>query len=318
MESSNKIVESTILFKLSMGLPAQTKQAKSDSIAEYTGEGEGNLRPDEKSNKLVKNLFTNCAELEAIKKLNGNLSNKIRAIAVPSQNMFKDGLYLISLANVERVNTYLESHAVRHAELKQAFIGRYFDLVAEQRGMLTVLFNEDDYDTAETVYNKITVSSNWIRMSFPDTELQGVSMAIYEKESREFKEKIDRTADEVVANLRLGTKAILDKMRYCLTVPKGEKPKAFRASMIANSMEFINFFRSNNFLKDSDLEEQVNRMNALLEGKDADEFTRELKKNTTLREQTLAVVEDIRGSVVEMVARPVRSMVLRPKEKAGE
>lgn len=316
MESSNKVVESTILFKLSFGLPSQTKQAKSDAVAEYSGENEENLRPDEKSNRLVKNLFTNCAELESIKSLNGELYRKVKALAVPSQDMFKDGLFLISIQNIARVNNYLESHAVRHTALKEQFINKYSELVSEQRKLLTVLFNEEDYDTLETVRNKITVSSNWIRMSFPDTELQGVSMAIYEKESREFKEKIDKTAEEVVANLRLGAKAILDKMRDCLTVPQGEKVKGFRTSMIENTMEFINNFRSNNFLRDSELEEQVNRINALVEGKDAEEFTKELKKNVGLREATLATVEEIRGSVVEMVSRPVRSMVLRPKEKA--
>jgi hypothetical protein len=316
--AGNAVANNTILFKLSFGLPSQTKQAKSDSVEVYKGESGDDVdkgRPDEKSNKLVKNLFTNCIELANIKSLNGGLYRKVKAIAIPAKDMFKDGLFLISLANIKRVNDLLERHEVAHNELKIQFVNRYCQLVNEQRKLLTVLFNEQDYDTEETVQNRITVSSNWMKISFPDVELRGASMAIYEKESAEFKRKLDSTADEIISNLRIGTVAILDKMKENLTVAKGEKPKGFQTSMIQNTMEFINTFRSNNFLGDEELETQLSRLQSVVSG-DAEDLTKELKKNVDLRERTLATVNEIRNSVVEMVSRPSRSMILKPKTKS--
>ena len=315
MNDSNKIVESTILFKLSFGLPAQTRQAKSDSVELYAGEsGEiGKERPDEKSNRLVKNLFTNCAELAAIKSLNNNLYRKIQALSVPSQDMFKDSLMLFARSEIVNVNRLIEQHHEKWLTLKAAFVTKYPQLVQEQAKLLTVLFNEDDYDSLETVENRITVTSNWIRFGFPDIELQGVSMSIYEKESREFKEKLDRTGDEVIQNLRLGTKLILDKLKENLTVARGEKPKGFHSTLIENTMESIRLFRSNNFLNDSVLAEQVNKIESLFTGKDADEYTKELKKDTSLRETVLNSVNEIRDVVVEMVKVPSRRVVLKPK-----
>ena len=159
------------------------------------------------------------------------------------------------------------------------------------------------------------VATNWIRVSFPDTELQGVSMELYTKESEEFRNKMNETADEIIGNLRIGAVAVLDKMKENLTVAKGEtKPKCFQTSMILNTVEFINMFRSNNFLGDGELAEQLEKLQSVVSG-DAEDLTKELKKNVNLRDATLATVEEIRNSVVEMVARPSRAMILKPKTK---
>ena len=196
----------------------------------------------------------------------------------------------------------VEEYKEKRISLVNKFVNSYSSSVKASKDYLGGLFDLSDYPAQEEVKNSFYINSSYIEMGLPN-QLKTVSPEIFEREKKEFKEKIQNAIEEVRDALRSSFAILVNHMVDRLKPKEDGKPKSFHVSMVENFVEFLDNFNLRNITDDSELSELIQKAQGILSGKDPEE----LRKNQNLKEIVSGGMSEIKSKLDTMVInKPIR------------
>jgi hypothetical protein len=251
------VYENSIAFSLSQHKIGIKRKVDS---ARITVDEKSDAQPDKNLVSVSKELLK-CKEFDAIGSMDGLIRKNLMNLAVPAP--FKDGIYLIPLVSVQKIDSMIETYKQDRQKLVDKFIDIYVDAILEAKTRLGVLFNENDYPAIEKVKESFSVSTSYLDLNVPG-RLQTINPAIFEKERKIFTEKLENAALEIQTKMREALADLVSHMVDRLTPGEDGKQKIFRDSAVGNLKEFLQNFRDRNISDDSELQAIVDKANELL------------------------------------------------------
>jgi Protein of unknown function (DUF3150) len=172
------------------------------------------------------------------------------------------------------------------------FLAQYPQVIAEARGRLNGLFNEEDYPTPANMRRKFSFTFSVLpmptakdfRVELGDAETKRVRAEIEESVN----ESLRVAMNDVWERLRDVVSRMVERLRAYSMTEKGVS-NPFRDSLVTNIRELLDVLPSLNITQDANLTEVAQKIGAELCRYDADT----LREDTSARERTADAAEAI-------------------------
>ena len=207
---------------------------------------------------VVKLIDSN--ELETIVSIDAAARARIASYALKSP--LKAGTYFIPATLIERAELFLAEYRETRAAAIDAYIAVYGDAVEESRRKLGTLYNPADYESAESVRARFSVSHSWLSFA-PAQVLRQLNEELYAAEAAKHAEQLQSAADEIRDSLRATALELVSNLAERLRIGSNGKPQVFRDSLVENLREFLSLFPDLNIGNDSDLARIIDRARGL-------------------------------------------------------
>lgn len=233
-------------------------------------------------------------EFENIKKFDGELTRKIRRIALSSY--FKGGVYLIPLTQVADVDAILkEAEPVRN-NLIDAAVAVYQTRVAETMERLGDVASAGDYPSAERFKATFYLDYRYVTFETP-SRLKQISAAIFQQEAAKAQAKLESVAGEMQQAARAMLLKLVGHLKDRLTPDADGKEKRLHKTAVTNLNEFLAAFDLRNVTDDKELGDVVAQARAALDGIDP----ATLKSDDLVKKGLLGKLDDIAAALDPLV-----------------
>lgn len=262
MENIAGIARSAMLVELTISLYSGRKQDKSTQAEVVAAKGSGSKR----AASVYKNLFSDCAELEAITKFQARARADHYRMTLPWSD---SGLRLLPTKALFDYQAMISKAQEEFDTLVGKFLDRYDTLVAAAAFQLGALFNRSEYLTREQVARRFSMSVSMAPLPVAgdfrldiEAEVQNDLVRQYEERMQQQLVKANQEAWE-----RLHT--VLAAMSDRLTIEEteeGPKKRVFRDTLVTNAEELCGLLTSLNVANDPALERARARLESALVG----------------------------------------------------
>lgn len=234
-----------------------------------------------------------------------------RALAVP---ILRAGVSMLPLGLMSEVDAFLTETNGVVAEMAHAFAyGEYEQCIAEAKAKLEPLklFDEDDYPSKAKVASAFKIRWSYFTFEVPD-RIRSVSAAIYARESARLEADFADVRAQARAVLREQVQKLVDGMLSALRPdPVTGKRRTINRTFGVKLADYLAVFPFRNIDSDDALAQQVDRMNELLRGADAEA----MMMDQPLRDVVTQGFEEVAGVLAALVEEaPLRRFNLRSAE----
>lgn len=243
--------------------------------------------------RLSKTLLVST-ELDAVNKFDNETGGLIRKVAYPS--MFKGGIHLVSVAQVEMLENMLRERATQRETLVTIAVNAYETRRDETITRLKSQYSAADYPGRAEYASKFYFEWTWVSFDTP-TRLKAISAAFFEQEREKWQAQLQSVADECRQAMRAGLQELVEHMVDRLTPNADGKPKKFKSSLVTNMQEFLNTFELRDVTDDAELAEVVKRARAVMQGVDADV----LRGDALVRQSMVGKLSELKAAIDPMV-----------------
>src|SRR6185295_11214050 len=252
IEQRVNIFEKAIILKLSMSRPGNQRQI-STSLVEVDTDKDM-LRV---SKKLLK-----CAEFQAIATHLNKLKSDIRQVALPSP--MGAGHYLLPIVTVEAMDKRIvEAAAILNEELVPAMMAVYEQRCAEAMADLKDLGNPADYPPAAEFRNAFGIYHSYMSYGTPQS-LEGISKAIFDRESQKAQRQIAEATDAIVQVLVADMGKLMGDLVKRIESKDGGTTVKFKG-LLDNCAEFLETIKVRNITENADLERLATQARQILQ-----------------------------------------------------
>ena len=214
------------------------------------------------------------------------------------------GIYYIPTKNISTVMETIAGYQSIFYEKVEDFCSHYHAHREEARLRLNGHFRESDYPSADKIRGKFKWELQLMQFSAP-SRLQFVSQDMYEQAIANFHADIEDFRQNSVSLLREKFKGLVDHIIERLTPDEDGQRKIFRNSMVENLKEFVHDFQHLNITNDTELAEEINKVNLLMEGIEPSQ----LRSGQALPQQITSVLGRVQASVDGMIERAPKRRV---------
>ena len=206
------------------------------------------------------------------------------------------GIYYVPTQNIAKVLETIEDLKTQFWQQVDEFCAQYDLYREEARLRLNGHFHETDYPSTDKIRDKFNWNLQMMQFSAP-SRLQFVNREMYEQATANFHADIEAFRENSVLLLREKFKALVDHMMERLTPDADGQRKIFRNSMVENLRQFIGDFQNLNISNDTELAEEINKVNLLMEGVQPEE----LRSSTALPQYLGQILERVKTNVDQMI-----------------
>lgn len=221
-----------------------------------------------------------------IRKRDGQVRDEVISLCLPS--MVKRGIFLIPLANIEKVNDIFEKYELERKNLIEQFILEYMALTQTDEGIATLkarlqdLYDADQYPSVDKVRAAFSIHWSFISFETPQT-LKAIRSDLFKKEAEKQAAQWVQVGEEVKALMRTQAAEIVEHMIDRLSPDGDDKPKTFKNSFIEKAKNFLDGFDVRNITDDNELAKALANARAVLAGVDPNK----LRDSDSLRKDVL-------------------------------
>jgi len=133
-----------------------------------------------------------------------------------------------------------------------------------------------------------------------------LSPEIYEREKEKFIQTMEEARTMAIESLREEFGSMVERITERFTQSGNGKPKVFKNATVESFYEFFETFKERNIFRDEQLDELVNRAQAVLGGVSAES----IRTNADLKENIRAGMAEVEGVMAVALARPRRKIVM--------
>lgn len=266
-----------------------------------------------KSRLSISKKILSHRTFDAIRSCDFALKRDLNKLTLPS--LFKAGIFLVPIAQIEAVDALLLKYQAERAELVQAFLAIYPDLVLEQRPELRAIYNATDYPAVSTVAQAFNVDFSYFTFAAPEA-LHSIKADIFIREQQRAREWWGAAQATAQDALRVGLGELVDHLVDRLGSEDG-KPKVLRETTVTSLWDFLDNFSGRNIADDAQLQAVVSDAQRILSGIDV----KKLRTDLDIRQQVLDGFKGIKTQVdALLVDRPERRIQLdeEPEPEAAE
>ena len=214
------------------------------------------------------------------------------------------GMVFIPKEIITRVDQKLEGFKTEFNQTVTTFLDDYDKLRETAMVYLGDLFNEVDYPVH--VEKKFSFAWRFIILDVPNGKSGILSPEIYEREKEKFIQTMEEARTMAIESLREEFGSMVERITERFTQSGDGKPKVFKNATVESFYEFFETFKERNIFRDQQLDELVERAQAVLGGVSAES----IRTNADLKENIRAGMAEVEGVMAVALARPRRKIVM--------
>jgi hypothetical protein len=214
------------------------------------------------------------------------------------------GMVFIPKEMISRVDQRLEEFKTEFNQTIATFLRDYDKLRETAMVYLADLFNEVDYPVH--VEKKFSFAWRFIILDVPNGKSGILSPEIYEREKEKFIQTMEEARTMAIESLREEFGSMVERITERFTQSGNGKPKVFKNATVESFYEFFETFKERNIFRDEQLDELVERAQAVLSGVSAES----IRTNADLKENIRAGMAEVEGVMAVALARPRRKIVM--------
>ena len=214
------------------------------------------------------------------------------------------GMVFIPKEMITRVDQGLEEFKTEFNQTIATFLRDYDKLRETAMVYLGELFNEVDYPVH--VEKKFSFAWRFIILDVPNGKSGILSPEIYEREKEKFIQTMEEARTMAIESLREEFGSMVERITDRFTQSGDGKPKVFKNATVESFYEFFETFKERNIFRDEQLDELVNRAQAVLGGVSAES----IRTNAHLKENIRAGMAEVEGAMAVALERPRRKIVM--------
>jgi len=214
------------------------------------------------------------------------------------------GMVFIPKEMITRVDQKLEGFKTEFNQTVTTLLDDYDKLRETAMVYLGDLFNEVDYPVH--VEKKFSFAWRFIILDVPNGKSGILSPEIYEREKEKFIQTMEEARTMAIESLREEFGSMVERITERFTQSGDGKPKVFKNATVESFYEFFETFKERNIFRDQQLDELVERAQAVLGGVSAES----IRTNADLKENIRAGMAEVEGVMAVALARPRRKIVM--------
>jgi hypothetical protein len=215
------------------------------------------------------------------------------------------GIRFAPNASVEEINTILSEYQnVERPMLVEAFISVYSAQVAQAQIELKEHFSGLNYPSEGEMRTEFSFSYQFFSFSVPG-HLANIAPAIFAAEKEKAQKIMVEAANGVVEALCTTAHELVTHLLDRLSSDSDGKVKRLHKTAITDLTEFIKDFSTLNVTDHAGLANEINKLQQMLDGVDAEKIKHSDTLKTTLQGQLAAAAQSL-GSLVEVKGRKFR------------
>jgi hypothetical protein len=173
-----------------------------------------------------------------------------------------DGLTLVPKAQIELVESLLNTHRIAFVAEVDTFVEHYNTAIEYAQYELGPLFDQSDYPV--NIRKKFDFTWRYIVIGTPGKHTI-LDAELYYREVEKFQQMMDEAREVAIVALRTEFADHLSHMVERIT-PTDGKPKIFRGSMLTNIKEFLDSFNSRDLFEDAQIHDLIDKARMLTAG----------------------------------------------------
>lgn len=245
--------------------------------------------------------------LKQINSLDTGYKNWLKQYSLPS--LFKDGMYLLPIALIERVDArttkYLAERAAAVVAFMEWYRTEYDNGMENQKAKLRTVHNENDYPGPAIVSSRFYVQTQYLSVDIPAV-LKKIKGDIWKREYDRAQSFWLKTQEMASAKMRDEFKTLVDHLNERLTgAAEDGKPKKFKNTLVTNVQEWLELFQDRNIASDAELQSVVEQARKLIDGVHPED----VRTDEALREQIAMGFVSISAAADQLVEdKPKRAI----------
>jgi hypothetical protein len=259
--------------------------------------------------RVSKTLY-DSSEMKAVKKFDGEIRAWIYSRCLSSY--IDDGLYFISLQSLKDFDEQMKKFEVQRAALVESLVAASERIIDQDKNRLRSNFRESDYKSPDALRKAFSLYWRYVSFVAPKS-LEAVSEDLYKKAQDQINADIADATAMVRYALREEMKSLVDWTVNRLTPDEGGKKKIFRSKtkegeeigFTAKMKDFLSCFQGRNITEDAELQQLVQKAQALMAGVDPEK----LRTSDMDRDYVRAGFEELKAELDTMVKdAPLRAI----------
>ena len=201
--------------------------------------------------------------IRKIRCLAGKQRRMLRMYALNS--LFRPGVYVVPLDNVEHVDVRLKQTQEELVTLKQELKEEWSSIIEDGRQRLGKHFDPSDYRSAEDAAAAYDLSYRYVPIAQTPEVLKSVAADMYAEDVELTRKETEKELEQFRQSLRVTLLGIIENMRQTLTKPDGEK-RVFGQRFFKRLDNFMATFDSKNLSNDGELKKVVAQLRKVSRG----------------------------------------------------
>ncbi len=215
-----------------------------------------------------------------------------------------NGLVFIPKEMISMVDGKLTEYQADFNNTVRDFEWDYDKLRQTAKEYLGELFNELDYPP--DIRARFSFAWRFVILSVPNGNTRLLAPEVYEREKEKFIQTMEEARRMAIEALREEFASMVERITERFTDSADGKPKIFKNATVDSFYEYFETFRDRNIFQDSDLSELVEKAQAVLGNRTAED----LRSSSTLRESVRESMSSIEDAMQEAFNRPRRRIVM--------
>jgi hypothetical protein len=251
----------------------------------------------DKSALSVSKEVWNSDTFKQIRTLDVTIRKYVQEQTVPAPAIIKSGIYCIPPTKVVEVDAELDGFFGVRDDLIVQFKDEYPAMIEAARIRLHTLFNEAEYPPIEELIKEFRHDRGYLQIG-TSQQLKKVSQAIFEREEKKAKERVNEFIEQTEAALVQGAQKIVSELIERLTEPEsGGKKKVIKKATVENWREFFAALKERNMTGNKALAEIAKKGMTALEGVSAEN----LKNSDMERDRVTKLFGEVKSLVAGCV-----------------
>jgi hypothetical protein len=273
------VARSAMLVTLNISIYSGRKQDRTTQAEVVAAKGSGSAR----AASVYKNLFSDCAELDAITKFQARARMRHYQMTLPWDDM---GARLLPTKSFMDYTDEMRKYSEEFNRLVDVFLDKYDTLVAAAAFKLGTLFDRAEYPERNTIARRFRFELTHIPLPTAGDFRLDIESEVQAKLARDYEERLQAQVASAQQDAWTRVYDVLARLKDRLTLDENGKRKTFHDTTVTNAQELCTALTQLNITNDPALEKARQQLENAMGGIDP----KELRKEESVRLITLQKV----------------------------
>ena len=237
---------------------------------------------------VYKNLFSDCAELEAVTKFAGNVRNWHYRMTLPWSD---SGLRLLPTKAFMDYTQDMNRHKQQFEFLVDAFLNKYDTLVAAAAFKLGTLFDRDEYPTRDAIALKFRFDVDYMPLPLAGDFRLDIEHEVQLDLARQYEARLSTQLAQAQRDAWDRLYTVLTQLQDRLSLTDDGKKKIFRDTTVTNAQELCSALTSLNVTNDPQLEAARQRLEDAMMGVKPTDLRKEEGERLTVLSKVNSILD---------------------------
>jgi hypothetical protein len=214
------------------------------------------------------------------------------------------GMHLVRITNIPKAEQMAKQTERDLANYVERLVKAYPNQITKEATGLDVLYNPGDYKPVESLPSLFRLQTKWMHFGVPDV-LKEIDIALYEAELARTKQVWNEARENGIILLRQQVADMVTRLVEAVSPDKDGNKKRFYGTTITNLQDFFAVFDDRNLGDDRALADQVEKLKALISGKEIESFKTDDKLREFVKKEGSKIQTTMEAMLVEAGARTI-------------